>query len=289
MNTRSIDTAVPGASPGALGAASASADPEYLAWAAARQKRLWRRRILPALGIGGLIFLWWAVIAVFDVKPFIAPTPWAVLETLYAKRDVLLDNLLPTAMEAAGGFVLGNLAAIVIATIFVHNKTLQDIFFPVVLMFNAVPLVAKAPVLVLIMGNGMEPKITIAALVCFFPTLVNMVRGLESVNPQAMELMRVLSASKTEIFFRLRLLNALPYLFSALRIAASMCVIGAVVGEWVGATVGIGAMILQATFNFDSPLLYAAIVMSATLSGLFFLLVTLAEKWVIRWQPESTQ
>jgi len=146
----------------------------------------------------------------------------------------------------------------------VHNKTLQDIFFPVVLMFNAVPLVAKAPVLVLIMGNGVEPKITIAALVCFFPTLVNMVRGLESVNPQAMELMRVLSASKTEIFFRLRLLNALPYLFSALRIAASMCVIGAVVGEWVGATVGVGAMIIQATFNFDSALLYSAIVMSAT-------------------------
>jgi NitT/TauT family transport system permease protein len=285
MNTSSIEVPVPVA--GAAGVNAVPADPEYLAWAAARQRRLWRRRILPALGIVGLIFLWWAVIAVFDVKPFIAPTPWAVLETLYAKRNVLLDNLLPTAMEAAGGFVLGNLAAIAVATVFVHNKTLQDIFFPVVLMFNAVPLVAKAPVLVLIMGNGMEPKITIAALVCFFPTLVNMVRGLESVNPQAMELMRVLSASKTEIFFRLRLLNALPYLFSALRIAASMCVIGAVVGEWVGATVGIGAMILQATFNFDSPLLYAAIVMSATLSGLFFLLVTLAERWVIRWQPEG--
>ncbi|MGK6308937.1 ABC transporter permease [Variovorax sp. DT-64] len=282
MNTTSIDVS------SATAASLAAADTEYQAWAAARQRRLWRRRILPAAGIAGLIVLWWAVIAIFDVKPFIAPTPWAVLETLYAKRAVLLDNLLPTAMEAAGGFLLGNLAAIAIATVFVHNKTLQDIFFPVVLMFNAVPLVAKAPVLVLIMGNGMEPKITIAALVCFFPTLVNMVRGLESVNPQAMELMRVLSASKTEIFFRLRLLNALPYLFSALRIAASMCVIGAVVGEWVGATVGIGAMILQATFNFDSPLLYAAIVMSASLSGLFFLLVTLAERWIIRWQPEGT-
>jgi NitT/TauT family transport system permease protein len=282
MTTSSIDTAVP------VLAAAKPADSEYLAWAAARRRRLWRRRILPALGIGGLIVLWWVVIVLFNVKPFIAPTPWAVVETLYAKRAVLLDNLIPTALEAAGGFLLGNLAAIAVATVFVHNKTLQDIFFPVVLMFNAVPLVAKAPVLVLIMGNGMEPKITIAALVCFFPTLVNMVRGLESVNPQAMELMRVLSASKTEIFFRLRLLNALPYLFSALRIAASMCVIGAVVGEWVGATVGIGAMILQATFNFDSPLLYAAIVMSATLSGLFFLLVTLAERWVIRWQPESS-
>ena len=282
MSTSSLDVS------SASAATLTAADTEYQAWATARQRRLWRRRLLPALGIAGLIVLWWAVIAVFDVKPFIAPSPWAVVETLYAKRAVLLDNLLPTAMEAAGGFMLGNLAAIAIATVFVHNKTLQDIFFPVVLMFNAIPLVAKAPVLVLIMGNGMEPKITIAALVCFFPTLVNMVRGLESVNPQAMELMRVLSASKTEIFFRLRLQNSLPYLFSALRIAASMSVIGAVVGEWVGATVGIGAMILQATFNFDSPLLYAAIVMSATLSGLFFLLVTVAERLVIRWQPESS-
>jgi len=263
------------------------ADPEYLAWAAQRSRRLWRRRLLPAMGIGGLILLWWAVIAGFDVKPFIAPSPWAVVQTLYEKRAILLDNLIPTATEAALGFLLGNLAAIVIATVFVHNKAVEDIFFPVVLAFNAVPLVAKAPVLVLIMGNGMEPKVTIAALVCFFPTLVNMVRGLESVNPQALELMRVLSASKSEIFFRLRLFNALPYLFSSLRIAASMAVIGAVIGEWVGATTGIGAMILQATFNFDSPLLYAAIVMSASLSGLFFLLVTLAERWVIRWQPES--
>jgi NitT/TauT family transport system permease protein len=269
------------------GVAGTGGDPEYQAWAAARKRRILRRRVLPALGIVGLIALWAAVIAIFDVKPFIAPSPWAVLQTLYAKRAVLLDNLLPTAIEAALGFLLGNLAAIIVATIFIHNKTVQEIFFPVVLAFNAIPLVAKAPVLVLIMGNGIEPKVTIAALVCFFPTLVNMVRGLESVNPQAMELMRVLSASKTEIFFRLRVFNALPYLFSSLRIAASMCVIGAVIGEWVGATVGIGAMILQATFNFDSPLLYAAIVMSATLSCLFFVLVSTAERMVIRWQPEG--
>jgi len=273
----------------ASGVLAPAVDTEQLAWASARRRRVWRSRILPAIGIVGLLGLWWAVVVVFDVKPFIAPSPGLVLNTLYAKREVLLSNLIPTAMEAAGGFLLGNLAAILVATLFVHSKTLQDIFFPVVLMFNAIPIVAKAPILVLIMGNGMEPKITIAALVCFFPTLVNTVRGLESVNPQAMELMRVLSASKTEIFFKLRLYNALPYLFSALRIAASMCVIGAVVGEWVGANVGVGAMIIQATFNFDSALLYSAIVMSASLSGAFFLLVTLAERWLIRWQPETPQ
>jgi hypothetical protein len=165
------------------------------AYRAMRRRKLWRTRLMPALGVCVLLFGWWAIVVGLNVKPFIAPSPFLVLETLYSKRAVLLDNMIPTALEAAGGFLIGNLVAIVLATIFVHNKTISDIFFPVALMFNAIPVVAKAPVLVLMMGNGVEPKIAIAALVCFFPTLVNMVRGLDSANPQAMELMRVLSAS----------------------------------------------------------------------------------------------
>lgn len=268
---------------------AAAPDDEEARFREAQRRERRRRRLLPALGIVGLLVLWWAVVTIFQVKPFIAPSPIAVLQTLVLKRDVLLANLVPTAGEALGGLLIGNLAAIGVATLFVHSRRLQEIFFPVVVMFNSIPVVAKAPILVLMMGNGVEPKIAIAALVCFFPTLVNSVRGLEAVNPQAMELMRVLSASKSEIFFKLRVFSALPYLFSALRIAASMCVIGAVVGEWVGANVGVGAMIIQATFNFDSALLYSAIVMSASLSGAFFLLVTLAERWLIRWQPETPQ
>ena len=262
------------------------ADLEEANWRAAQARERRRRRLLPALGIVGLLALWWAVIVVFDVKPFIAPSPWAVAQTLWTKREVLLGNLLPTATEALCGFLLGNAAAITVATVFVHNRRLQEIFFPVVVMFNSIPVVAKAPILVLLMGNGVSPKIAIAALVCFFPTLVNSVRGLEAVNPQALELMRVLSASRREVFFKLRVYAALPYLFSALRIAASMSVIGAVVGEWIGATQGIGAMIIQATYNFDSALLYAAITMSACLSGSFFLAVVALERVVIRWQPD---
>ena len=262
-------------------------DSAELAFRALRQRQLWRTRMMPALGVMVLLFGWWAIVVGFNVKPFIAPSPFLVLETLYSKRAVLLDNIIPTALEAAGGFLIGNLVAILLATVFVHNKTLNDIFFPVALMFNAIPVVAKAPVLVLMMGNGVEPKIAIAALVCFFPTLVNMVRGLDAANPQAIELMRVLSASKTEVFFKLRLFSSLPYLFSALRIAASMSVIGAVVGEWIGATRGIGALILQATYNFDSALLYSAIVMSATLSGTFFLIIALLERRIVKWQPQQ--
>ena len=261
-------------------------DDELLAFQAQRRRQIWRNRAMPAIGVFVLLFGWWAIVVGLQVKPFIAPSPFLVLETLYAKRAVLLDNLIPTTLEALGGFLIGNLVAIVIATIFVHNKTLNDIFFPVALMLNAIPIVAKAPVLVLMMGNGVEPKIAIAALVCFFPTLVNMVRGLDAANPQAMELMRVLSASKTEVFFKLRVYSSLPYLFSALRIAASLAVIGAVVGEWIGATRGIGALIIQATYNFDSALLYSAIVMSAFLSGSFFGIIALLERAVVRWQPQ---
>jgi NitT/TauT family transport system permease protein len=264
--------------------ASHRIDDEEARYREAQRRDKRRRRLMPALGIIGLLLLWWAVVVIFQVKPFIAPSPWAVLQTLYVKREVLLANLIPTAGEALGGFLMGNLVAIAVATLFVHNRRLQEIFFPVVVMFNSIPVVAKAPILVLIMGNGVEPKIAIAALVCFFPTLVNSVRGLEAVNPQAMELMRVLSASKREIFFKLRVFSALPFLFSALRIAASMSVIGAVVGEWIGATQGIGAMIIQATYNFDSALLYAAIVMSAALSGTFFMAIVLLERAIIRWE-----
>ena len=277
MNTSTLNASMP----------APALDADELAFRALRQRSIWRSRMMPVIGVLALLVGWWAIVVGFNVKPFIAPSPFLVLETLYAKRAVLLDNLIPTALEAAGGFLIGNLVAIVLATVFVHNKTLNDIFFPVALMFNAIPVVAKAPVLVLMMGNGVEPKIAIAALVCFFPTLVNMVRGLDAANPQAMELMRVLSASKTEVFFKLRLFSSLPYLFSALRIAASMSVIGAVVGEWIGATRGIGALIIQATYNFDSALLYAAIVMSACLSGSFFLIIALLERRIVRWQPQQ--
>jgi len=262
-------------------------DPAALAYFSAKQREQWRRRTLPVLGLFGLIVLWWAVVTGFDVKPFIAPSPQLVAETLVNKWPVLWQNVIPTAIEAVGGFMLGNFAAIVLATVFVHNKAIQEAFFPIAVMINTIPVVAKAPILVLLMGNGMEPKITIAALICFFPTLVNMVRGLEAVNPQSMELMRVLSASKSEVYFKLRLYNSLPYLFSALKIATSTSVIGAVVGEWIGSTRGIGALIIQATYSFDSALLYSAVIMSSFLAGAFFLLITLIERMVVKWQPAT--
>ncbi len=249
----------------------------------AKQRAIWRRRLMPLVGAGTLLAIWAGLVYGLEVPPYIAPSPLRVAETLYSRFGMLMNNLLPTMIEAVSGFLLGNVVAIVIATVFVHQKTLEEAFFPMIVLINTIPVLAKAPILVLLLGNGIEPKIAIAALICFFPTLVNMVRGLESVNPQAMELMRVLSASKREIFFKLRLQNSLPYLFSALKIAASTAVIGAIVGEWIGTTVGIGALLIQAMYNFDSALLYATAIVGACFSVAFYFVITVIERLVVRW------
>lgn len=151
---------------------------------------------------------------------------------------------------------------------------------------QTVPLVAIAPVLILILGNGYSPKIVIAALISFFPTLVNMTRGLNAVDPQMLELFRVLSASSREVFWKVRVYSSLPFLFTALKIAATTSVIGAVVAEWVGASKGLGALIIEATFNFNTPLLYATMVVVSTLALTLFLLISLIERRVVKWQPE---
>jgi NitT/TauT family transport system permease protein len=250
-----------------------------------KRRESWRRRILPCVGILVGLGVWAALVHVFKVPPFIAPSPLIVADTLISKFDVLINNLWPTVVEAIGGFLIGNLFAIALATAFVHRKWLSETFFALVVLINSIPVVAKAPILVLLLGNGFAPKIAIAAVISFFPTLVNMVRGLESVNPQAMELMRVLSASEREVFMKLRVYNSLPYLFSALRISASSSVIGAIVGEWIGSNYGIGALIIQATYAFDSALLYAAVFVGSAFSVLFFMTISLAERLIVRWQP----
>ena len=259
-------------------------DAEAQARFLARKRYLaWRRRLLPVGAVFLFLLLWWQAVEQFDIKPFIAPSPVAVAQVLYERFEMLMSNLLPTAIEAVCGFLLGNFAAICLATAFVWRKTMEEALFPIAVMVNTIPVVAKAPILVLLLGNGMEPKIAIAAIICFFPTLVNMTRGLRDVKSEQLELMRVLSATPREVFFRIRVPNALPYLFSALKIAASTAVIGAIVGEWIGSTRGIGALIIQSTYNFDSPLLYATIVVGSTFSALFFGVISVLERRALRW------
>ncbi len=230
-----------------------------------------------------LILIWQFGVRIFGVPTYIAPAPSDVVAVFYDEFPLLVRNFWPTLYESVTGFFVGNLAAILIAVAFVHSRTVERAFFPIAVFINTIPILAIAPILVLIFGAGLTAKVVIAALICFFPTLVNMVRGLQAVSPQALELARILSASKSEIFWKMRLPSSLPFLFSALKIAATTCVIGAIVGEWIGADLGLGALIIDSTFNFRSPLLYATVFMSSGLSVALFVLVSIAEKLIVRW------
>jgi NitT/TauT family transport system permease protein len=241
---------------------------------------------LPAiLSAVGSVVLWQFVVWLFKIPTFMAPSP---IDVLFAFRDnatTLIRNLAPTLLEASLGFVFGNLIAILLAIWFVHSTTAEKAFYPIAVFVKAIPIIAVAPILVLIFGNGLAPKIIIAGLICFFPTLVNMVQGLRAASPAMLDLMRVLSASKSEILWKVRFPSSLPFLFAALKIAATSSVMGAIVAEWIGSSFGLGALIIEATYNFRSPLLYATVVLAALLAVILFFIVSVVEAKVVRWKP----
>lgn len=239
--------------------------------------------LLPIAGAISVIIAWQFLLPLAGVPQYIVPTPLQIGSVFVKESALLWRNFWPTVQEALYGFALGNGVAILLAITFVWNRYIQAAYFPVILFLNTIPILALAPVIILIFGLGQMPKIVIAAVICFFPTLVNMIRGLESVSTSEKELFRVLSATKFETMWHLRLPRSLPFLFSSLRIATATAVIGAVVGEWIGSDRGLGAMIIQATFNYQSGRLYAAITLCSTLAIAMFLVVIAVEKSVMRY------
>ena len=251
---------------------------------AAARAALLRRLLLPLIVIAVLVGCWDLAIRVFAVPAYVIPAPASVGQALVKERARLADNAMPTIVESLGGFALGNLVAIAAAIAFVYNAMLERALYPVAVAVRTLPIVAIAPVLVLMLGNGYAPKSAIAALITFFPTLVNMVEGLQSADPQALELMHVLSASRTEIFRYVRWPSSLPYLFSAMRIASTSSVLGALVAEWIGTNKGLGYLIVLTTYDFRTALLYSAMVVTSAIALAFFVVVSILEWLLVRWE-----
>ena len=244
-----------------------------------------RTAIMGILGLATVLAVWQFITWLFSIPVYLVPSPAAIAGAVAQDYPLLLANALPTITEAFAGFLIGNTIAILVAISFVYNKTIEEMFYPVAILIKTIPIVAIAPVLKIMLGNGMEPKIAVSALICFFPTLVNAVRGFRAMNPQLLELMHVLSATKTETFRRVRVYSALPYVFSALKISVTMCVLGAIVGEWIGANQGIGYLLLQSMFDFNTPRLFATILTASVIAILGFGIVSWIETRVIRWNP----
>ena len=242
-------------------------------------------RFLPsaAVFVVGLI-AWELWVNVRDVPAYLYPSPSDIGKELRDEGlSLAVDDLRWTMIEAVLGFLLGSGAAIFAAIVFVHARFLERVLFPWAIVLQTVPIVAVAPLLTIWFGFTLTPKVLIAALICFFPVLVNTTKGLRSISTQAVELMSILSASKWSIFWRVRIPSSLPYVFAGLKVASSLSVIGAIVAEFTGADRGIGFVIIQASYRLDTRLMFAGIALSSAAGVVFFNVIGALERLALRW------
>ena len=244
--------------------------------------------LVPAVVALVLLAVAWELwVRLFDVKVYILPRPSVVLERLFGDLGYFADHGWTTLWEAMAGFGLGCAVALTGATIMAHSRVLEKSLFPLAVLVKVTPIVAVAPLFVIWFGFGSFPKVLIAALITFFPVLVNGLTGLRSVDPGALDFFTSLNASSREIFFKLRVPSSLPYLFAAFRISIPLSVIGAVIGEWFTGDQGLGAVIIVAHNNLDMPTLFSAIFTLAFIGITLTMLTSYAEKRVLFWHESE--
>ena len=241
----------------------------------------------PAIALAMLAVAWELWTRIADVKVYIVPPPSTVLERLFSDLEFFAHHGGITLWEAMAGFGVGTVVAITAATIMAHSRLMERSLFPLAVLVKVTPIVAYAPLFVIWFGFGWQPNVLIAALICFFPVLVNAMIGLRSVNPEALDFFCSLHASTAEIFLKLRLPSSLPYLFAAFRISIPLSVIGATVGEWFSGDRGMGSVIVVAYHNLDTPTLFSAMLTLAFIGISLTMLTSYVERRMLFWH-EST-
>lgn len=239
----------------------------------------------PTLAMALLLAAWELYIEWRDISIIVVPPPSAVAERFFDNPDFFWRQGAYTLYEATLGLAVGSVFAIGLAVLMAHSLTAERALFPLAIGLKSVPLVAVAPVLVIALGFGTTPKILVAALLCFFPMLVNAMVGFRDVNPGALEFLRSLHASPWQVFWKLRAVSALPYVLAALKITYPLALIGAVVAEWFTGDDGLGVVIFRAHSNLDTPTLFAAVGVLALTGIAINVLISLAERRLLFWHP----
>jgi ABC-type nitrate/sulfonate/bicarbonate transport system permease component len=230
-----------------------------------------------------LALLEWGVPAL-GIPPFVLPPPSAIAAEMFDPASNLHYHFGVTALEAVSGLLIGSLLGFLVAVLFVHVPPIEDALYPWVIVLQTVPLVAIAPLLVIWFGNDMLSRAVMAAIFAFFPVLVNAVRGLRQADAATLELLQSYAATRWQLFWTLRLPNSLPFLFAGLKIAATLAVIGAIVGEFAGADRGLGFAITVSTYYMNTARTFAAVVYASLLSISMYLLLLLLERKLVFWQ-----
>jgi NitT/TauT family transport system permease protein len=230
-----------------------------------------------------VIAVWQIVVRAFHFDKVILPAPLDVVAAVQHNFNRLMVETGITMTESVLGFLAGAGGAFILAVIFIHSRPVQRSVYPYAIALKSTPLIAIAPLLILWFGNGMLSKVVMSAMVAFFPVLVSSVTGLTAVDEAMLDLMKSLSANWLQILVKVRIPNSLPYLFASLKIASSMAVVGAVIGEFTGSTSGIGHLLTTSSYYLDTPVVFAGVIFITLAGLLFFGLVAFTEKKVVSW------
>ena len=246
-------------------------------------------RLLPTLFLLGLLLLWELAVHVLDIQDFLLPSPSAIAARIVEIPERLAAHAWVTLSEVLIGFGLALAIGVAIAVIIAHSRALSRTLYPVLVVTQVVPTIAIAPVLTIWLGPTDAARLLVVFLIAFFPIVVNTTAGMLRVDEELIDLIRGLNASRWKIFTKIRMPNALPFLFTGMRISITLAVIGAVVAEFVVSERGLGYLVFSATTNLDTVLVFTAVTLLAAMGIVLFRLVLLAQRLALPWAREAEE
>lgn len=248
-----------------------------------KKSRSIANKIFPAAGLAVFVIVWELLVHVNNVPEYRLPAPSVIAAVFVEKFPLLMQHAGVTVAESVIGFVLGVLLAVAVAVAMSMVKPVRHTLYPFLIISQTVPLVVIAPLLGIWFGFGFMPKVIMAVVVVFFPVVVSLAEGLETYDADLVELMRTMKASRWQIYRMVRLPGAMPNFFAGMKISAAYCVMGAVISEWTGATMGLGIYLSRAMSSFQTAALFANIALIVILSLALFGAVSFAEKKALPW------
>lgn len=242
-----------------------------------------------AVALVAIFAAWEGAVRALGVKPIVLPAPSVILAELAANLPWYLGHAWYTLITTLAGFAVAVLVGIALAVVIVESRLLESTVYALIVGLNSVPKVAVAPLFVVWLGTGYEPKIAIAFLIAVFAVVIDTVLGLRSVPADVLDLAHSLRGSRFDVLFRIRFPCALPAIFSGMKVAISLALVGAIVGEFVSSQRGLGYVILSAQGMFDIPRVFAALVVLAVLGVLLFWAIVWAERRLIPWHASQSE
>lgn len=228
-----------------------------------------------------LVAAWYLFVKLGNVPRFVMPSPGATLDALLQPNYNWWGNVLVTGTEIFAGYFLALVVGIALALVFTWSKPLESFFMPLLVSLNMIPKVALGPLIIVWFKYGIFPNSLMAFSICVFPILLTTARGLREIEPELLDLVRALKGSRWQLFTKIQLPGALPYIFAGMKVAAILAVAGAIVGEFLGSDKGLGYLMLQVQVTLDTPAMFMAVILITLIGMVLYGLVLLLERWLV--------